>query len=386
MRSPPWRRRPEDRRGWQMRVLTVIGNRPQFVKAAAVSRHLRSRATETLVHSGQHYDRELSAVFFEELGLPRPDHELAVGSGTHARQTGTTMSRLEPLVVAERPDAVLAYGDTNTTLATALVAAKLAIPLVHVEAGMRSFNRAMPEEVNRVVADRLAGLLLCSTEAAMDNLNAAGLGDRARLVGDVMADVALELGPLAERGSDVLDRLGMAPGAYLVATLHRAENVDDPEALRRAAELLAAVADRYGPLVFPAHPRTRARLVEGGLMPSLKRDGNIVLSEPLGYLDFTCLVRGAMGVLTDSGGLQKEAYLAAVPCLTLREETEWVETLDRGWNRLVGLDAESAVRGLGEQIERLRDRSPDATIYGDGRAGERCACEVIAWMDAIAAS
>lgn len=367
-----------------MRVVTVVGNRPQFVKAAAVSRHLRDHVTETLVNSGQHYDRELSAVFFEELGLPRPDHDLAVGSGTHAQQTAATMARLEPLFTTDRPDAVLVYGDTNATLAAALVAAKLLIPVVHIEAGMRSFDHSMPEEVNRVVADRVADLLLCSTEAAMDNLSAEGLGDRARLVGDVMADIAFEFGPLAESSSNVLDRLDLVPGGYLVATLHRAGNVDDPDALRRGIEVLASAADRHGPLVFPVHPRTRARLSEFGLMSRLEATAEIVLTEPLGYLDFTCLVRGAKGVLTDSGGLQKEAYLAGVPCVTLREETEWVETVDSGWNRLVGLDAEAAMRGLAELVERRRGESPDLTIYGDGRAGERCAREVATWIEATA--
>lgn len=367
-----------------MRVLTVVGNRPQFIKAAAVSRHLRDHATETLVHSGQHYDRELSATFFEELGLPTPDHNLSVGSGTHAEQTAATMSGLEPLLVADPPDAVLVYGDTNTTLAAALVAAKLLIPVIHIEAGMRSFDHSMPEEVNRVVADRLAGLLLCSTETAMDNLSAEGLGDRAHLVGDVMADIAFEFGPLAERSSDILDRLDLTPGGYLVATLHRAANVDDPDALRAGVEVLVAAADRYGPLVFPIHPRTRARLSETGLMSQLESSPKIVSSAPLGYLDFTCLVRGAQAVLTDSGGLQKEAYLAGTPCLTLREQTEWVETVESGWNRLVGLEADLAVRSLGELIDRRNTEAPDPTMYGDGAAGERCVRELLAWGAATA--
>ncbi|HEY6551046.1 MAG TPA: UDP-N-acetylglucosamine 2-epimerase (non-hydrolyzing) [Solirubrobacterales bacterium] len=365
-----------------MKVLTVVGNRPQFVKAAAVSRHLRKQAMEILVHSGQHYDRELSAIFFEELGLPRPDHQLAVGSGTHAEQTAATMERLEPLVLAESPEAVLVYGDTNTTLAAALVAAKLSIPVVHVEAGMRSFDRSMPEEINRLVADRVADLLLCSTAAAVDNLRAEGLGGRARLVGDVMADVALELGPLAERRSDVLERFALQPASYLVATLHRAGNVDDVDALRRAAGVLIAAADLHGPLVFPAHPRTRLALAENGLLARLESNSKIILSEPLGYLDFTCLMRHAEAILTDSGGLQKEAYLAGVPCLTLREQTEWVETVASGRNRLVGLDAERAVAALAELLGRSRDSTPDRSLYGAGDAGERCVRELLAWAAA----
>jgi UDP-GlcNAc3NAcA epimerase len=288
-----------------VKVLTVLGNRPQFVKAAAVSVHLRERATEVLVHTGQHYDRELSAVFFEELGLPPPEHMLGVGSGTHAEQTAATMTALEPVLEAQRPDAVLVYGDTNATLAAALVAAKLRVPLAHVEAGMRSFDRAMPEEVNRIVADRLAGLLVCSTDTAVANLRQEGLGGQAKLVGDVMADIAQRFGPIADRRSRALERFGLERGSYLLATAHRAGNVDDPEGLVRLTEILRGAAERSGPLVFPVHPRTRTRLARAGLLQGLERDRRIRLCEPLGYLDFACLLRGARIVLTDSGGLQR---------------------------------------------------------------------------------
>ncbi|HMJ73515.1 MAG TPA: UDP-N-acetylglucosamine 2-epimerase (non-hydrolyzing) [Solirubrobacterales bacterium] len=363
-----------------MKVLTVVGNRPQFVKAAAVSSHLRAQAAEVLVHTGQHYDRELSAVFFEQLSLPPPELELGVGSGTHAEQTGETMVRLEPVVEAERPDAMLVYGDTNATLAAALVGAKLLVPLVHVEAGMRSFDRGMPEEVNRLAADRLAGLLLCSTEGAVANLGREGLGGGARLVGDVMADVALRFGPIADRRSRALERFGMQRGGYLLVTAHRAANVDEPTALARLVELLSAAAAYFGPLIFPLHPRTRARLTAAGLLDALERTPGIEICEPLGYLDFSCLVRGARAVLTDSGGLQKEAYLAGVPCVTLREETEWVETVASGWNRLVGLDPERALSALAELTERQRDSQPDPLLYGDGNAGARCVDELLAWL------
>jgi UDP-GlcNAc3NAcA epimerase len=367
-----------------MKVVTVVGNRPQFVKAAAVSPHLRERVDEVLVHSGQHYDRRLSAVFFEELGLPRPDRQLGVGSGTHAEQTAAAIERLEPLLLAERPDAAIVYGDTNTTLAAALAAAKLCVPLVHVEAGMRCFDRKMPEEANRVVADRLAGLLLCATETAVANLAAEGQGDRARLVGDPMADVLLALGPVAERESVIRERLGIAAGGYLAATVHRAANVDDPAALERVVALLSGAAERHGPLVFALHPRTRAALLRDGLMARLEATAGLVLSEPLGYLDFVSLLRGARAVLTDSGGVQKEAYLAGVPCLTMRDRTEWTETLAGGRNRLVGLDAGAALAALAAlpAAGTPAGAAPDPRVYGAGEAGERCAAEIAAWLEA----
>jgi UDP-N-acetylglucosamine 2-epimerase (non-hydrolysing)/UDP-GlcNAc3NAcA epimerase len=358
-----------------MKVLTVIGNRPQFVKAAAVSTKLRARAEEVVVHTGQHYDRELSGIFFEELGLAPPDHLLEVGSGSHAEQTGAIITRLEPLVERIRPDALLIYGDTNSTLGGALVAAKCGIPQAHVEAGMRSFNREMPEEINRVVADSLAALLLCSTELAVRNLEREGLGEGAALVGDVMADVALTFGPIAERRSEILERLGLEPRSYFVATAHRAGNVDEPRNLARLIEVLARAAE-MAPVVFAVHPRTRARLEAAGLLDSLESRG-VRAIEPLGYLDITRLVRHCRAVLTDSGGLQKEAFLASVPCVTMREETEWVETLEAGWNRLVGLDAEAAKKAL-EELPRPGERvSPAAEIYGGGKAGERVAAAIV---------
>ncbi len=364
-----------DPRGFPaMKVLTVIGNRPQFVKAAAVSRHLRERAEEILVHTGQHYDRELSEIFFEELGLPPPDHQLGVGSGTHAEQTGAIIVGLESLVGEVGPDAVLVYGDTNSTLGAALVSAKAGVPLAHVEAGMRSFNRSMPEEINRVVADSLSDLLLCSTEVAMGNLDDEGLGKGAVLVGDVMADVALTFGPIADRRSEVLARLELDPGGFCVATAHRAGNVDDPARLGRLIELLARAAG-FAPVVFPIHPRTRARLEEMDALGGLGELG-IKAIDPVGYLDITRLLRASRAVITDSGGLQKEAFLASVPCVTMREETEWVETVETGWNRLVGLDPEAAEVAL-EELPRPGSRqSPAAEIYGGGRAGERVAAAI----------
>jgi len=357
----------------------VIGNRPQFVKAAAVSTKLRERATEVLVHTGQHYDRELSEIFFEELRLPPPDHELTAGSGSHAEMTGAIMTALEPLVAEVRPDALLVYGDTNSTLAGALVAAKAEVPLAHVEAGMRSFNRSMPEEINRVVADALSGLSLCPTEVAVRNLANEGLGEAAVLVGDVMADVAMIFGPIADQRSDALERLEVEPRSYFVATAHRAGNVDDPGRLAQLIDLLAAAGKR-APVIFAVHPRTRARLESAGSLDGLARRG-IRAVDPLGYLDITKLVRNSRAVLTDSGGLQKEAFLASVPCLTMRAETEWVETVETGWNRLVALDAEAALAALAELPEPGERTSPAAELYGGGKAGERVAAALADWVD-----
>jgi UDP-GlcNAc3NAcA epimerase len=360
--------RDQDRR---MKVLTVVGNRPQFVKAAAVSTRLGERAEEVLVHTGQHYDRELSEVFFEELGLPPPKHMLGVGSGSHAEQTAAILTRLEPLVREVDPDALLVYGDTNSTLGGALVAAKAGVPLAHVEAGMRSFNWSMPEEANRVVTDSVSALLLCSTKTAVENLRLEGLGEAAVLVGDVMADVALTFGPIADRRSDALERLGLEASGFHLATAHRAGNVDDPERLRLLVDLLSQAAET-APVVFPLHPRTRARLEAAALLDGLA-DRRIRAIDPLGYLDVTRLVRAARAVITDSGGLQKEAFLASVPCVTLREETEWVETVEAGWNRLVGLDPDAALAALGELPHAGGQDSPAAELYGGGEAGERVA-------------
>jgi UDP-GlcNAc3NAcA epimerase len=336
----------------------VIGNRPQFVKAAAVSQRLREVADEVLVHTGQHYDDALSRVFFDELALPRPEHRLEAGGGTNTAQTARMLAALEPLLAAERPDAVLVYGDTNSTLAGALAGAQAQIPVAHVEAGMRSYDRRMPEELNRVLADHAAALLLCSSRAAAQTLRDERVAGDVVVVGDVMVDVFALLAPRADGAA--LERLGVERGAYLLATAHRSGNVDDPARLRALVDLLRGLP---GPVVLPLHPRTRARLEQGGLLGEL--DG-VVLAPPLGYLEFTALLLGARRVLTDSGGVQKEAYLAGVPCITLRDTTEWRETVDAGWNVLVDLDAAAARAAL--EREPPAERPP---LYGDGRAGER---------------
>jgi UDP-N-acetylglucosamine 2-epimerase (non-hydrolysing)/UDP-GlcNAc3NAcA epimerase len=341
-----------------VRVLTVVGNRPQFVKAAAVSHQLRETADEVLVHTGQHYDDDLSRVFFEELALPRPEHQLELGGGTNTAQTARMLEALAPLLRSEAPDMVLVYGDTNSTLAGALAGAQAGIPVAHVEAGMRSYDRSMPEELNRVLTDHAASLLLCSSPAAAATLHSERVVGEVVTVGDVMVDVFHLLAPRADGA--VLDRLGVARGEYLLATAHRAGNVDDSARLRALVDVLTGVP---GPVVLPLHPRTRARLEAAGLLGAL--DG-VVVAPPLGYLEFTALLVGARAVLTDSGGVQKEAYLAGVPCVTLRDTTEWRETVDTGWNVLVDLDADAARAAL-ERVVPI-ERPP---LYGDGRAGER---------------
>ncbi len=346
-----------------MRILTVIGNRPQFVKAAAVSRLLRERHEEVLVHTGQHYDDELSRVFFEELDVPAPDRQLDAGGGSNTEQTTRILGLLEGVLSEEEPDLVLVYGDTNSTLAAALAAAQARVPVAHVEAGMRSFDRAMPEELNRVLTDHAADLLLCSTETAMDNLEREHAGGEAHLVGDVMADVSLAFAPIARDRSRALEEHRLEPGAYLLATAHRAGNVDDPDSLERLVALLEALPGRC---VLPLHPRTAARLEAFGLRGRLDRAANIDLLPPLGYLDFMRLAMDARAVVTDSGGVQKEAYLLGVPCITLRDTTEWVETVQTGWNVLVGLDRDAALAAL--EAEPPRDQ-PE--LYGGGRAAGR---------------
>ena len=348
-----------------MRVVSVIGNRPQFIKAAAVSRLLRAGHEEVLVHTGQHYDDELSTVFVEELGVPRPDHELGLGNGSNTEQTARMLAALGPLLVQARPDAVLVYGDTNSTLAGGLAAAQAGVPVAHVEAGMRSFDRRMPEEINRVLTDHLSSLLLCPSQTAVDNLAAEGVAGRVELVGDVMVDVALLIQPRVRDDDGPLREAGVAPGEYVLVTAHRAGNVDDPARLRLLVDLLLALPL---PAVLPLHPRTRARLEAAGLLDTLAQAEHVRLVPPLGYLAFTALLCRARAMLTDSGGVQKEAYLAGVPCITLRDTTEWVETVEAGWNALVGLDADAARAAL--QRERPADHPP---LYGDGHAGERVA-------------
>jgi UDP-GlcNAc3NAcA epimerase len=329
-----------------------------------VSGLLRAEHEEVLVHTGQHYDEELSAVFFRELGLERPDRELGIGGGSNSAQTALMLGALAPLIVELAPDAVLVYGDTNSTLAGALAGAQRGVPVVHVEAGMRSFDRTMPEELNRVLADHASELLLCASDVSAENLRAESVAGRIAIVGDVMVDVALRRQPAALENSEASAAYALEPGSYLLLTAHRAGNVDDPDRLRHLLALIAALPK---PVLFPLHPRTRERLLAKGLLDELRQTPGVTLTEPLGYVEFSALLCQARAIVTDSGGVQKEAYLARVPCVTLRANTEWVETVDTGWNTLVDLDADAALLAL----ERTAPKD-HPQLYGDGKAAERC--------------
>ena len=348
-----------------MRIVTVVGARPQFVKAAPVSRALRARHHETLVHTGQHYDDAMSASFFRDLEMPAPDVNLEVGSGSHAAMTAEMLRRLEPVIAEREPDAVLVYGDTNSTLAAALVTAKLAFGdgrrpwLAHVESGLRSFNVAMPEERNRVVADHLSDLLLAPTPVAMAHLAREGLAERAELVGDVMVEAHAWA---AQRSEDRLPRVARERPGFVLVTLHRAENVDDPARLSRW--MAALEIDR--PVILPLHPRTRAVISRA----RIAAPGNVHLVEPVGYLEMVALETHAAAIATDSGGVQKEAYLSGVPCITLRTETEWTETVEAGWNRLAG-DGPTVLADALADPAFLDRTKPHPPLYGDGRAAAR---------------
>lgn len=350
-----------------MKILSVVGSRPQFPKAAALHRALAARGhTHIIVHTGQHYDPQLSDAFFSDLSLPPPQYHLGVGSGSHGQQTGLTLQRVEPVLERERPDWTLVYGDTNATPAGALAAAKLQLPSAHVEAGLRSFDRGMPEEINRIVADHVCDLLFAPTENAVNNLRREGLGveggSRARveLTGDVMYDSLLYHLPVAESRSSIMRTLRLKPGEYVVATVHRAANTDDPARLERILSALAALGE---PVIFPAHPRARLAMASS----DIEAEPPLRVIEPLGYLDMLQLVRNARMVVTDSGGLQREAFWLRVPCVTLREETEWPETLVGDWNVLAGADPGAIVAAC----RRPRPSADPPPAFGDGHAAEK---------------
>ena len=352
-----------------LRIATVVGARPQFIKAAAVSRavaahnarHSERSIHEVIIHTGQHYDHGMSAVFFAELGLSDPAHHLGVGSGTHGIQTGKMLKRLDAVLSAERPALTLVYGDTNSTLAGALAAAKMHIPVAHVEAGLRSFNRRMPEEINRVVTDHLSAWLFCPSDEAVRNLSREGIDKGVHVVGDVMYDVMRWSLSRAAR-LRVVERLRLHPGRYVLATVHRAENTDDPGRLRAIFSALESLAGEGTRVVVPLHPRTSHALEELGAAPT-----RLDLIPPASYEEMLALEASAEIIFTDSGGVQKEAYWLGVPCVTLREETEWVETVNEGWNTLTGADPERIVAAA----RRARPTSKNRVVYGDGEAAAR---------------
>ncbi len=345
-----------------MKIVSVVGARPQFIKAAPVCRWLRQEHSEILVHTGQHYDDNMSAIFFDELGIPAPEYHLGVGSGSHGAQTGAMLAGIEKVLFTEQPDWVLVYGDTNSTIAGGLAASKLHIRVAHVEAGLRSFNRRMPEEINRVLTDHVSDLLLCPSQVAVENLLAEGIHKGVLMVGDVMVDALNFAVERAREHSNVLDDLGLMEKGFLLATVHRAENTDDP---LRLGGILEAFGQLQEPVIFPVHPRTRnaiARLHRLDHLPV-----NLLLVDPLGYLDMVKLEGAARMILTDSGGVQKEAYWLSVPCVTLRDETEWVETVQVGWNALAGAEP----RRIVQVVRDFQFPEEHPLLYGDGRTAPR---------------
>jgi len=356
-----------------MKIVTIIGARPQFIKAAPVSRAIQNynlmkpdkQINEIIVHTGQHYDDNMSAIFFRDLNIPEPVINLEVGSGPHGWQTAQMLVKIEDLLIAQKPDWVIVYGDTNSTLAGALAAVKLHIPVAHVESGLRSFNREMPEEHNRVLVDHCSDMLFCPTQTAVENLFKEGITRGVHLVGDTMYDSVLQFVSSARQKSTLMNDLGLKPKGYLLATIHRPYNTDVPENL---LNIISAFIEIGMPVVFPVHPRTKRKIAE--LNNDLQtKDGanNILAIEPVGYLDMLVLEENAISILTDSGGMQKEAYFMGVPCVTLRPETEWVETVEAGWNVVVGADREKIVNAVNSF--KPHEKRPD--LYGDGLAGEK---------------
>jgi len=343
-----------------MKILHIVGARPQFVKAAMVSRAWVAKEAEYLLHTGQHYSVEMSRLFFDELDLRKPDINLDAGGGSHAEQTSRMLTGIDAYLEDVQPAHVLIYGDTNSTLAGALAASKREIPISHVEAGLRSFNRSMPEEINRVVGDHLSDLLFCPTEEAVRNLAAEGITSGVHLVGDVMADALFIFVKVAEKRSDILSKLGLAAGGYALATAHRSGNVDDKPKLE---EIIRGFAQINSAIVLPLHPRTEKMLKAFGLSFS----ENVRVIEPVGYLDMLMLEKHADCILTDSGGIQKEAYLLGVRCITMREETEWVETVEAGWNVLAGADAEK----IAKNYDDFHPGGARAPLYGGGDAADK---------------
>jgi UDP-N-acetylglucosamine 2-epimerase (non-hydrolysing) len=347
-----------------MKIATIVGARPQFIKLAPISQKLRQKCKEVLIHTGQHYDYEMSKVFFDEIGIPTPDYHLEVGSDTHAVQTGKMLIKIEEVLVKERPDIILVYGDTNSTLAGALASAKLDIPVGHIEAGLRSFDKSMPEEINRIITDHISSFCFAPTNTAVDNLKKEGIENGVYLTGDVMYDAAIKGIEIAKSKSQILHQLGLKEKEYLLITLHRAANTDIQENLRSIVNALIEIDEK---VVFPIHPRTKKALEDYGLLDKLEANSNVIITLPVGYFDFLLLEYYAKKILTDSGGVQKEAYFFKVPCITLRESTEWVETIEDGWNVLVGTKKDLIINAIAE----FNPNSKQRDVFGDGNASDK---------------
>jgi UDP-GlcNAc3NAcA epimerase len=344
-----------------MKILTVIGARPQFIKAAPVSRVLREKHTELIIHTGQHYDPNMSDIFFEELNIPKPDYHLAVGSGSHGKQTGEMLEKIEEIVLKEEPDYLLVYGDTNSTLAGALVAAKLHVPVIHIEAGLRSFNKKMPEEINRIMTDHVSEFLFCPTDTAVKNLKDENITRHVYNIGDVMYDAVLYNRTLAEEKSHVLEQNGLEKNRYHLITIHRAENTDDVQNMNNILEAFSKINTLK---IWPIHPRTKHKLEDYGI--DLSTIPNLKIIDPVGYLDMLTLEANAQKIVTDSGGVQKEAYFMQVPCVTVREQTEWVETLESEANILVGTDVNKLVAAVEKKVTPVYK-----DVFGDGKAAAK---------------
>lgn len=351
-----------------MKILSIVGARPQFIKCAPLSKELRRNHDEIIVHTGQHYDYEMSKVFFDELEIPTPDYNLNIGSGSHGSQTGAMLTAIEDVLIKEEPQMVVVFGDTNSTLAGALAASKLGIPIAHVEAGLRSYDRSMPEEINRVLTDHVSNLLFAPTESSVQNLSYEGICDGVHMVGDVMVDSLSTVKENALSNSDVVSRFGLERRSYFVLTLHRAGNTDDPAKVGR---VIRAIGRSGTTVVFPIHPRTRKILEAKFSRGELPR--NLVLIDPLGYVDMIALISSARGVLTDSGGIQKECFILGTRCFTLRENTEWVETLVQERNQLIGLDEELIVEALSSPA---LDDAPIASPFGSVGVSARMVCAI----------
>lgn len=348
------------------KIITILGARPQFIKAAAVSAVFKNQVNELLVHTGQHYDANMSDVFFEELNIPKPQYHLNIGSGSHGEQTGEMLKAIEKVILAEQPDFVMVYGDTNSTLAGALAASKLLIPVIHIEAGLRSFNKAMPEEQNRILTDHVSSLLFVPTQTAVDNLTNEGITNGVHLVGDVMYDGILHFSKIAEEKSDMLEKYQLENNQFVLCTIHRAENTNDPARLKAIFEGLNQAKVKT---VLPLHPRTQKYIADYGIT----LENHIQVIEPVGYLDMVRLESACSKIVTDSGGVQKEAFFLGKPCITMRDETEWVETIENGWNILVGADSSKIVNAL----QTFNPTVERKNYFGDGTASQQILAHIL---------